>query len=207
MAGESVMLTVTEIAGFVGAGLAGAAYVPQISHLIRARCAAGISRLAFEVWLLASVLTTARAIAIHAAVFIVLGGIQIVATAFIMVYATRYQDTTCPTHLPRPPRANTAARTGNSGNEPGYWRPAGRPVAESAAAPAEHGAAVRGSVPVRHVRSYRGTARPGREPDVRVFGSWPKPRTATAVPCADTARPGKSRPCTELQTTHPKGVT
>ena len=68
------MLAATQIAGFVGAGLAGAAYIPQISHLIRARCSAGISRLAFEVWLLASVLTTARAIAIHAGVFIALGG-------------------------------------------------------------------------------------------------------------------------------------
>jgi len=99
------MLTATEIAGFAGAGLAGAAYVPQISHLIRARCSAGISRLAFEVWLLASVLTTARAIAIHAGVFIVLGGIQIVATALIMLYATRYKDTPCPSHLPGPPTA------------------------------------------------------------------------------------------------------
>jgi hypothetical protein len=99
------MLTTTEIAGFVGAGLAGAAYVPQISHLIRARCSAGISRLAFEVWLLASLLTTARAIAIHAGVFIVLGGIQIVATALIMLYATRYKDTPCPSHLPGRPTA------------------------------------------------------------------------------------------------------
>jgi hypothetical protein len=201
------MLTATEIAGFVGAGLAGAAYVPQISHLIRARCSAGISRLAFEVWLLASVLTTARAIAIHVGVFIVLGGIQIVATVFIMFYATRYKDTTCPSHLPRPPRAKTAAWTGSSGNEPGSWRPAGRPVAESAAAPIDHGAAVRVSVPVPHVRPYARTARPGRESDVLVFGSWPKPRPAAAVPCADAARPGKSRPCTELQTTHPRGIT
>ena len=38
------MLTATEIAGFAGTGLAGAAYVPQISHLVRARCSAGISR-------------------------------------------------------------------------------------------------------------------------------------------------------------------
>ena len=97
------MLTATEIAGFVGAGLAGAAYVPQISHLIRARCSAGISRLAFEVWLLASLLTTAHAIAIHAGVFITLGGIQIVATALIMLYATRYQDTPCSIHLPGQP--------------------------------------------------------------------------------------------------------
>ena len=117
------MLTTTEIAGFIGAGLAGTAYVPQISHLIRARCAAGISRLAFEVWLLASLLTTARAIAIHAGVFIALGGIQIVATALILFYAARYQDTSCPSHLPGQP---TATGMGTRGNEPGSWRPAGR---------------------------------------------------------------------------------
>jgi hypothetical protein len=126
------MLTATEIAGFAGAGLAGAAYVPQISHLIRARCSAGISRLAFEAWLLASVLTTARAIAIHAGVFIALGGIQIVATALIMLCAARYKDTRCPVHLPRQPTSKTATETGSPGNEPGSWRPAGRSIAESA---------------------------------------------------------------------------
>ena len=100
------MLTATEIAGFAGAGLAGAAYVPQISHLVRARCSAGISRLAFEVWLLASLLTTTRAIAIHAGVFIALGGIQIVATALVTLYAARYKDTPCPVHLPRQPHSH-----------------------------------------------------------------------------------------------------
>jgi uncharacterized protein with PQ loop repeat len=97
------MLTTTEIGGFAGAGLAGAAYIPQIAHLVRARCSAGISRLAFEVWLLASLLITARAIAIHAGVFIVLGGIQIVATTVIIIYATRYKNTACPIHDPRQP--------------------------------------------------------------------------------------------------------
>ena len=106
------MLTATEIAGFAGAGLAGAAYVPQISHLIRARCSAGISRLAFEIWLLASFLTTARAVAIQAGVFIVLGGIQIVATTLIMFYAARYKDTSCPIHPRRQFEAHPADRTG-----------------------------------------------------------------------------------------------
>jgi len=109
------MLNATEIAGFVGAGLAGAAYIPQISHLIRAHCSAGISRLAFAVWLLASVLTTARAIAIHAGVFIALGGIQIVATTLIMLYAARYKDTPCPSHLPGKPA--TGAATGRAPRE------------------------------------------------------------------------------------------
>jgi hypothetical protein len=56
-----------------------------MSHLVRAHCAAGLSRLAFAVWLLASVLTTARAIAIGTCVFIAVGGIQIAATALILV--------------------------------------------------------------------------------------------------------------------------
>ena len=90
------MLNATEIIGFVGAGLAGAAYVPQISHLIKGRCSAGISRTAFQLWLLASVLTTVHAVAIGAGVFIALGTIQIAATALIMRYAARYQDTPCP---------------------------------------------------------------------------------------------------------------
>jgi PQ loop repeat len=149
---ESAMLTTTEIAGFAGAGLAGAAYIPQISHLIRARCSAGISRLAFEVWLLASLLTTARAIAIHAGVFIALGGIQIVATAVIMLYATRYKNTPCPVHLPRQPVAKTAMGTGTSGNEPDSSHPAGRSIADS--------------------------ARSGREPDLRAFPGWPRPQAA-----------------------------
>jgi PQ loop repeat len=99
------MLIATQIGGFVGAGLAGAAYVPQISHLVRARCSAGVSRLAFGVWLLASLLITARAVAMHADVFIMLGAIQIVATALIMFYAARYKDARCPIHLLRQPTA------------------------------------------------------------------------------------------------------
>jgi hypothetical protein len=102
------MLTITQVAGFAGAGLSGAAYAPQISHLIRARCSAGLSRLAFGAWLLASVLVTARAIAIGAGVFIVLGGIQIAATALILVCAVRYKDTPCPSHLPHQPAAKAA---------------------------------------------------------------------------------------------------
>ena len=105
-------MTITEVAGFAGAGLAGAAYVPQISHMARARCSAGISQLAFEAWLLASVLTTASAVAIGAAVFVVLGGIQIVATTLITLYAARYKDTPCPSHPPARPGPRRAPLAG-----------------------------------------------------------------------------------------------
>jgi PQ loop repeat len=167
---EPAMLTATQIAGFAGAGLAGAAYVPQISHLIRARCSAGISRLAFGVWLLASVLVTARAIAIHADVFIVLGGIQIVATTLIMLFAARYKDTPCPIHLPGPPTAETTAEADTAGYGPGSCRLAGLPAA-APAAPAELGGTLRADVPVLHLLSGAVTRRAGREAEVQVVRS------------------------------------
>ena len=97
------MLTATQIAAFIGVGLAGAAYVPQIWHLVRVHCSAGVSRFAFSVWLGASLLVTTHAIATRAAVFIVLGGVQIAATTVILVYATRYASPTCGTHRPASP--------------------------------------------------------------------------------------------------------
>ena len=102
------MLTSTELVGFAGAGLAGAGYVPQISHLVKAHCSAGISRSASELWLLASLLTTVRAVAIGAGVFIALGATQIVATALVLRYATRYQATPCPAPRARPARPRSA---------------------------------------------------------------------------------------------------
>jgi hypothetical protein len=158
------MLTITEIAGFAGAGLAGAAYVPQVSHLIRARCSAGISRLAFEIWLLAAFLTTARALAIHAGVFVVLGGIQIVATTLIMVCAARYKDTDCPVHLPRQATAKTASGAGSAGNGPGSRRPADRSA--ELATTAGHGGTLRVCGPLLHWHSGAVTARSGRQAGV-----------------------------------------
>jgi hypothetical protein len=179
------MLTITQIAGFAGAGLAGAAYVPQVSHLIRARCAAGISRLAFAVWLLASVLTTPRAVAIHAGVFIVLGGIQIVATALIMVCAARYKDTPCPVHLPGRPTARTATGPRETSPVPGV-RPAGRtpdqPYPPGTAGYRAGTARFRTRVLMRSPPGRAGNRMPG--PSAASRGHrWPLRCLAPAVPC------------------------
>ena len=93
------MLTATQVAGFIGAGLAGAAYVPQIWHLARVHCSAGISRVAFVVWWTASVLITSHAVATGAAVFIALGVVQIAAITLILVFATRYRSSVCTGHV------------------------------------------------------------------------------------------------------------
>lgn len=87
--------------------MAGGAYVPQIAHLVRAHC---ISRLAFGVWLVSSLLITTSAVATRASVFIFLSAIQIVATTLIYFYARVYKNSYCEIHFPlvlaseRPPQ-------------------------------------------------------------------------------------------------------
>jgi uncharacterized protein with PQ loop repeat len=90
--------TIMQVAGFIGVGLAAAAYVPQIWHLVRAHCSAGVSRSAFGLWLGAALLVTASAITTGAVLFIVLGGVQITATTLILVYATKYRSSACAGH-------------------------------------------------------------------------------------------------------------
>ena len=85
-------MSVTEIGGFLGVGLSGVAYAPQIVHLMRCRCSAGVSRPAYIVWLVASILLAVKAIAIQAWVFIALGAIEVVAITLILFYAARFDD-------------------------------------------------------------------------------------------------------------------
>ena len=94
----------SELIGLSGASLAGYAYLPQISHLIREQCSAGISRRAFALWLLASVLMTVHAILLPALVFIVLGVVQLGAISTILVYSARYRGMVCPAHALDPAR-------------------------------------------------------------------------------------------------------
>ena len=92
----------SELIGLTGASLAGYAYLPQITHLIREQCSAGISRSAFTIWLLASVLMTVHAILLPALVFIALGAIQIGAITTILIYSARYRGLVCPIHERNP---------------------------------------------------------------------------------------------------------
>jgi hypothetical protein len=114
-------------------------------------------------------------------VFIVLGGIQIVATALITLCAIRYKDTPCPVHCrasprPRQPRGRAPQETSLV---PGV-RPAGRlPSQPHPPGTAEHCA--RTSRPcAAFLCGHR--PRRGREPDVQAFRSRPRPQVAAAAP-------------------------
>ena len=91
-------MSVSELVGFAGVGLAGAAYVPQLTHLVHERCSAGVSRAAFATWLVSSLLITARAVTVGETVFVVLGGVQIAALAAIVGLSTRYVGEVCASH-------------------------------------------------------------------------------------------------------------
>ena len=62
-------------------------------------------------WLVSSLLVTAHAVATHAEVFVVLGAVQLVSTAIILVFGTRYHGSFCPLHRPCPPELSAGARS------------------------------------------------------------------------------------------------
>jgi uncharacterized protein with PQ loop repeat len=93
-----MQMNMPDLIGLTGAVIAGYAYLPQIIHLVKEHCSAGISRTAFALWFLSSLLVTINALFIEAVVFIFLGVIQISATAIIYFYSTRYKGLACPFH-------------------------------------------------------------------------------------------------------------
>src|SRR5687768_3296165 len=91
-------MTLSELLGLSGAALSGYAYLPQITHLVRERCSAGLSERAFILWLIASGLMTVHAVTIGAPVFVLLGALQLNATATIAYFGRRYRGLVCPSH-------------------------------------------------------------------------------------------------------------
>ena len=91
-------MSVAEAIGLGGAGLAAYAYVPQIAHLVREHCSAGLSERAYTLWLVSSALMTVHAVTIGSVVFVLLGCQQIVATGLVAFFCARYRDQACPSH-------------------------------------------------------------------------------------------------------------
>ena len=84
--------------GFVGTIVVIVAYLPQIAHLVRAQCSAGISLRAYGLWLVSSLLLLAHAFNLNDAVFIALQSYQLGATMTIVVFAWKYKNSTCAVH-------------------------------------------------------------------------------------------------------------
>ncbi len=90
----------SQLFGFLGTTSAILAYFPQIIHLVKEHCSAGISRYAYTLWFAASALLLAHALLIDDKVFIALMGFNTAANAFIIFYAGRYKGSFCKSHMP-----------------------------------------------------------------------------------------------------------
>jgi lipid-A-disaccharide synthase-like uncharacterized protein len=89
------------IIGVVGILISVLAYVPQVVHLAREHCSAGVSGRAWGMWLASSILVGALAVHRRDAVFILLQACTFTSAALILFLARRYRGMTCELHLSR----------------------------------------------------------------------------------------------------------
>jgi len=92
-------MNLPQILGFIGTGVVAGAYVPQIWHLVKAHCSAGISIRAYFLWFLASLLFLVHAPMIKHVVFVLVQVVNLLAIAAVVFYAKRYQMQICLQHL------------------------------------------------------------------------------------------------------------
>lgn len=90
-----------ELVGIVGIAISMLAYLPQVVHLARERCSAGVSRRAWAMWLVSSLMIGAVALHRHDLVFILLQISSLTSAAIILVLAQRYRGLACEAHALR----------------------------------------------------------------------------------------------------------
>jgi uncharacterized protein with PQ loop repeat len=87
-----MLLEVSSLAGLISVGVSIVAYLPQIFHLLREPCSAGVSRMAFALLLASFILGTFHAQVIKNGACIVLGLMQIITSLLIFIFSTKYCD-------------------------------------------------------------------------------------------------------------------
>jgi lipid-A-disaccharide synthase-like uncharacterized protein len=88
-----------EALGVAGIAISMLAYLPQVVHLAKEHCSAGVSSRAWTMWLVSSLLIGALAVHRHDAVFILLQISSLTAAAAILVLGHRYRGLVCEAHL------------------------------------------------------------------------------------------------------------
>jgi uncharacterized protein with PQ loop repeat len=91
-------MRLSQILGLVGTCIVAAAYIPQIRHLIKEHCSAGISIRAYSLWFLAALFFLAYAGMIGDIVFIIAQVLNLAAICAIVIYAKRYENKLCIIH-------------------------------------------------------------------------------------------------------------
>lgn len=91
-------MSVFEILGIAGIAISMLAYIPQVVHLGREHCSAGVSRRAWAMWLVSSVLIGTLALYRRDPVFILLQISTLASAAIILFLASKYRGMVCAYH-------------------------------------------------------------------------------------------------------------
>jgi lipid-A-disaccharide synthase-like uncharacterized protein len=87
-----------ELLGIAGISIGVLAYVPQVVHLAREHCSAGISGRAWTMWLTSSLLISAVALHRRDPVFVALQASSVTSAGVIVFLTHRYRETVCEAH-------------------------------------------------------------------------------------------------------------
>jgi uncharacterized protein with PQ loop repeat len=87
-----------EVIGVVGIAISVLAYLPQVVHLAREHCSAGVSGRAWAMWLTSSVLVGALAVHRHDPVFVLLQLSTLASALIILLLVHRYRGMVCAAH-------------------------------------------------------------------------------------------------------------
>jgi uncharacterized protein with PQ loop repeat len=99
--------------GFAGTTLVVFAYLPQIAHLLRAKCAAGVSLSAYLVWTSSALLLLVYALTTSDPVFITLQGYQLLALGLIFALSLKHHR--CDQHCGHRGGVNASPPSGTVG--------------------------------------------------------------------------------------------
>ena len=99
-----------ELLGIAGIAISVIAYLPQVVHIAKEHCSAGVSRRAWAMWLLSSLLIGALAFHRHDLVFVLLQISSLTSAAVILFLAQRYRGMVCETHARGYPRQRVGHR-------------------------------------------------------------------------------------------------
>ena len=91
-----------EFLGIAGIAISMLAYMPQVVHLAKEHCSAGVSSRAWAMWLVSSLLIGALAVHRGDLVFILLQISSLTSAAVILMLAHRYRGMVCEVHALRP---------------------------------------------------------------------------------------------------------
>ena len=87
-----------EVVGIAGIAISVGAYIPQVVHLWREHCSAGVSSRAWVMWLTSALLVGLLAMERGDPVFILLQASSLLSAALILFLARKYRGMACETH-------------------------------------------------------------------------------------------------------------